>query len=47
MVIPASQAESDEQVASQVLSQDLSQANSSASVYGVVDKIRLPEQEDY
>ena len=39
VVIPASQAESDEQVASHVLSQDLSQATSSASVYAAPARV--------
>ena len=41
LVIQASQAEFDEQVASQVLSQDLSQATSSASVYAAPARVMV------
>ena len=47
VVIPASQAESDERVASQVLSQDLSQATSSASVYAAPARVLVDSATQY
>ena len=47
MVISASQAESDEQVAAQVLSQDLSQATSSASVYAAAARVLVESATQY
>ena len=47
VVIPASQAESDEQVASQVLSPDLSKATSSASVYAAPARVLAESATQY